>query len=263
MPIHCPIDAQCLDTEEFRSLDYGVMGQMFASHNEIGRLADEQVYRADIAMRLASQGLECVQEVPVNLSHKDYSKTLYLDLVVEQKAVYELKTVSGLNSQHEAQLKTYLYALDLERGKLVNLRQQSVESKYVHAPVPRSDRCGFKIEAENHRGDGKLHDLVVELVKDWGTSLSVSLYRQALVHLLGGEDSVTQMVPMERQGQQLPHQRFHLVESDSAFELTAITNPGNHYTSQLERLLQFSPLHRLHWINIDTHSLTFQTIARP
>jgi hypothetical protein len=42
MPIHFPLSIESLSTEEFGPFDYSVMGHMFASQNEIGRLADER-----------------------------------------------------------------------------------------------------------------------------------------------------------------------------------------------------------------------------
>ena len=76
------------------------------------------------------------EETPIELTHKTFAKTLNLDLVVSCRGVYELKTVSALNSKHVAQLLTYLYLLDLPRGKLVNFRSPTVESQFVNAPIP-------------------------------------------------------------------------------------------------------------------------------
>ena len=262
MPIHCPLKIERLSTEEFGSLDYSVMGHMFASQNEIGRLADERIYQADISQRLDSSGTASEIETPIELVHKTFIKELSLDLVVSQKGVYELKTVSALNSNHVAQLLTYLYLLDLPRGKLVNFRSPSVESKFVNAPIPREERCGFSVSDDGFRGDRNLLQLAVDLVRDWGTSLSVSLYHQAMVHLLGGEDAVEQMLPLARDGKALANQRFHLVNEDIAFELTAFAKLDNDYRGQLQRLLDLSPLAAIEWINVGPHCITFQTVER-
>jgi len=262
MPIHCPLHIERLSTEQFRSLDYAVMGQMFASQNEIGRLADERVYRSDVAQRLASVQMQSDEETPIELTHKTFAKTLYLDLVVSRRAIYELKTVSAVNSNHVAQLLTYLYLLDLPRGKLVNFRSPTVESQFVNAPIPREERCGFSVSEGGFRGARNLLQLVVELVRDWGTSLSISLYHQAVVHLLGGHESVECMLALTRDGRHLANQRFHLVDTQTAFEITALANPDNNYADQLQRLLNLSPLRCLHWINIGPHCITFDTIER-
>ena len=38
MPIHCPITIAALNADEFEKLDYRVMGNAYASQNELGRL---------------------------------------------------------------------------------------------------------------------------------------------------------------------------------------------------------------------------------
>lgn len=261
MPISCPLKIEGLSTGEFGALDYTVMGHMFATQNTIGRLADERVYQADVAQRLHSVGIPNVAETPIELVHKTFTKVLFLDLVVSLKAVYELKVVSALNSSHVAQLLTYLYLLDLPRGKLVNFRSPTVDSQFVNAPISREERCGFSVSANEFRGDRNLLTLVVDLVRDWGTALSVSLYRQALVHLLGGE-SVERMLPLNRSGKPLANQRFWLVDDENAFELTAFSNLENDYQGHLKCLLDLSPLRAIHWINVDPHCLTFRTVDK-
>lgn len=258
MPIHCPIRIESLSTEEFGLFDYSVMGHIFASQNEIGRLADERIYQSDVAQRLAAAGMATEIELPITLVHKTFVKELSLDLVVSQRAVYEFKTVSTLSSNHVAQLLTYLYVLDLPRGKLVNFRSSSVEAKFVNAPIPREERCGFSVSADRFRGDRSLQQLVVDLVRDWGTSLSVSLYNQAIVHLLGGQATVERMLPLSRGGKRLGNQRFHLVDDRVALELTAFTKLENDdYRGHLQRLLELSPLAAVEWINNGTHCVTF------
>ena len=262
MPIHCPIKIESLSTEEFGALDYAVMGQMFAAQNTIGRLADERVYQADVAQRLHSVGIRNDIETPVELVHKTFSKALYLDLVVSQKAVYELKVVSALNSSHVAQLLAYLYLLDLPRGKLVNFRSPTVESQFVNAPISREERCGFSVSTDEFLGDRNLLTLLVDLLRDWGTSLSVSLYHQALVHLLGGEETVERMLPLTRSGKTLARQRFALVDDENAFELTAFSRLENDHQLHLRCLLDLSPLRAIHWVNVGPHCLTFRTVER-
>jgi hypothetical protein len=91
MPIHCPIRIACLDAEEFEALDYRVMGHAYASQNELGRLCDESAYEADLKGRLMADGFRAVHtQLPVTVSHRDFSKIYYLDLIADD-ALYELK----------------------------------------------------------------------------------------------------------------------------------------------------------------------------
>ncbi len=68
------------------------------------------------------------------------------------------------------------------------------------------------------------------------------------------------MLPVNRNGILLGTQRFHLASPDTAFKVTAMNHDTSAYRSQLARLIQFSPLRAIHWINIARHEVTFTTI---
>ena len=157
---------------------------------------------------------------------------------------------------------SYLCLLDLEHGKLVNLRTTRVESRFVNATIPRSERIRFRVCRERYSGGTRLVDLVVGIVRDWGTCLSLSLYQEAVTHLLGGPESVVRLLPVTRNGITLGNQRFHLANDCEAFQFTAITKSDEDYEQQLRRLLLVSPLQAIHRINIDTHCLAFSTVRR-
>jgi GxxExxY protein len=105
-----------LTTEQFASLDYRVMSCAYVAQNQIGRLADEQIYEASLACQLDKLGLSCRRQVPIYVEHKTFHKTYLLDVVVDSSGVYELKTVSQLTGDHVSQLLNYLHLLDLPRG---------------------------------------------------------------------------------------------------------------------------------------------------
>jgi len=62
---------------------------------------------------------------------------------------------------------TYLYLLDLSRGKLINFRSAKVESKFVNTPVPRHARVNFDLRDSNYNGSQKFLNPVVELLRDF------------------------------------------------------------------------------------------------
>src|SRR5258708_294496 len=104
MPIHCPVSIKSLSVDEFEKVDYRVMGLAYASQNELGRLCDECVYHADLKARLLADGCESVlTEIPVTVTHQDFSKRYFFDLIVDN-ALYELKTNASFVSEHESQL---------------------------------------------------------------------------------------------------------------------------------------------------------------
>ena len=80
------------------------MEHIFASQNGIGRLADERIYKSDVAQRLAAAGINSEIETPIKLIHKTFVKKLWLDLVVSRRAVYELKTVSPRKEPRQSKI---------------------------------------------------------------------------------------------------------------------------------------------------------------
>jgi GxxExxY protein len=180
MPIICPITFPRLSTEEFGALDYEIMKHAFTSHKEQGRLADETIYQADLTDRLINAGYEVRREVPITVIFHSFVKTYYLDVVVNGTAVFELKTVSKLTAEHEAQVMNYMLLVDCSHSKLINFRPGSVESRFVNAPMTLNQRRAFMVDDRRWRGDADTKTWVVELLRDWGTALELPLYYQAL-----------------------------------------------------------------------------------
>lgn len=116
MPTDCPITFPKLSDDEMRTIDYAVMGHAFATHPGLGRLCDESVYQHELLQRLQTAGIEAAIEIPVTLSHRDFSIRRALDLVVQQRVIYELKTVSALSLAHKAQVLEYLFLTNATRG---------------------------------------------------------------------------------------------------------------------------------------------------
>ena len=260
MPISCPVSFPHLTTEEFGALDYEVMAHAFASHKTLGMLADESVYQGDFLERLESAGFSVRREVPVTVSFRTFFKTYFLDAVVADKAVYELKTVTQLASQHTAQLINYLLMLDCRRGKLVNFRPASVDAQFVNAPLTAGERRSFEVHDARWRGDAATLAWMVEMLRDWGTALELPLYHEAIVHVLGGEAEVVRQFPMHRDGVPIGSQRFYMMETDAAFRITAFPELLPGYETHVRRLLAHSPLRAVHWINIAYRHVTFTTI---
>lgn len=125
-------------------------------------------------------------EVPLGSFHK----THILDLAVQGAGVYELKTVDSFYNSHIAQLMTYLYLLDVPRGKLVNFRSGQVESRIVNAPLSRRDRPSSRTETDHFDVDHALGDLTVAMLRDLGTALSGAMYQDVITELLGEHSRV-------------------------------------------------------------------------
>jgi GxxExxY protein len=190
MPIHCPATIASLSADGFEQLDYRVMGQAYACQNELGRLCDECAYQADLKARLLADGFRSVlTEVPVTVTHRDFSRKYYLDLVADD-ALYELKTDSALNGEHDAQLLNYMFLLGVPRAKLLNFRAGKVQGKIIATSLTQETRRRFTTVTERWRdltpSCATLRHILCDLMQDWGAFLEAILYQDALVHFLGG-----------------------------------------------------------------------------
>lgn len=262
MPVTSSVPIVDLTTEEFGKLDYRVMSHAFASQNAIGRLADEIVYHRDLENRLKDAGFQVQREVAVTIHFDCFQKRFCLDLLVAGEAIYELKAVPALTDWHQAQLLNYLLMLDLAHGKLLNFKSPKVDSRFVNNSNSLSKRQAFAVSADSHCGCHAFRELVINLLRDWGTGLSIGLYQQALLQLLGGDDKVLRSIPMKRDRCDLGQQRFAMIDDESAFRITAFSDATNEYTRQLRKLLAHSVLKRVEWVNISIDRATFNTVSR-
>ncbi len=267
MPVTSPSPVRVIGQAEFAELDYQVMRCVFESQNELGRLCDEVVYQNDLTARLRTAGLGPIRtEVPVTVTYQDFAKTFFLDLVVRDAAIYELKTVLRLIAEHDAQLLNYLFLAGVHHGKLINFRPPQVESKFVNTGLTPDSRRRLEIITSRWREIGNeskaLRETLVGLLKDWGGFLEIPLYLDALVHFLGGENKVVQKLPFSRNGIPLGSQHFHLAAPEVAFRLTAMTGDSGAYEQQLQALLRHSPLHAIQWINMSHHRIEFVTLSK-
>ena len=260
MPIHCPISFPRLAEDEMRAIDYPVMGHAFATHQQLGRLCDESVYQRELLPRLQTAGLEGAIEIPITLTHRQFSIRVALDMVVQQKVIYELKTAVALSSAHEAQLLGYLFMTNSTRGKLINFRTQSVESRFVNAPLDDAERRRFTLDVSKYSGDDSLATLVRELIEDWGTGLDASLYRRAILSCLGSGAEPYQMLPMKSGEHSIGNQRFHLLNGETALGVTTYSDPNSANLHDFQKLIAASPLRCMHWVNITHHQVTLTTI---
>src|SRR5262249_33655701 len=149
----------------------------------------------DLVARVESAHLGMVRtEVPVVVSYRDFSKTYYLDLVIGDCAIYELKAVAELSPEHEAQLLNYLFLLEMGRGKLVNFRPAQVQTRFMNTTLTLESRRQMTVNPnrwiESDAASRHLRLTFLELLADWGGFLELPLYYSALTHFFGGEEKV-------------------------------------------------------------------------
>jgi len=106
-----------------------IIAAAYNVHKELGHGFLEKVYKNALAVELQESGLNCVLEVPLEVSyHGRIIGEYFADLIVEDKIVVEIKAVSKIKPIQEVQLVNYLKATGINFGLLINFRD-SVEIK--------------------------------------------------------------------------------------------------------------------------------------
>jgi GxxExxY protein len=267
MPITCQVHFEPLTKEAFHQLDYLVMKHVFDCHNELGRLCDEDIYQADVALRLNRAGLAPVRrEVPVLVTWKTFHKRYYLDLVVWDGALYELKTRPNLEGEHQAQTLNYMLLLGLREGKLVNFRPPSVQWRFVSTGLTPAMRMEFEFREDRFRevspACATMRTVLGEVLSDWGAYLELALYQEAVTWFLGGGPKLLKQVPLTRDGVLLGNQSLPMLAPDVAFRMTAVTEKPDCIEAHLRRFLAITPLRALQWINFNHAKIDLVTLLR-
>ncbi len=260
MPVFVNMDVVRMSQEEFGEIAFRVMREAFALHGELGRLLDEQVYQHALAARVG----DLQREVRIDVCFRDFRKQYFMDAVVAEGAVFELKAVDALALCHRNQLLNYLLLCGLEHGKLVNFRTERVQHEFVNTSLSLAERRKFQIDdAEWHPtygfGDSE-KDIIIELLRDWGTGLERPLYEEALIHLLGGKEELIREVDIVFGRNRIAHQTVALCAPQTAIRVTAFEDDDTGFARHLMRFLNAARLDTAQWINISRHQLTLKTL---
>jgi GxxExxY protein len=90
-------------------------------HRELGPGFLESVYEQALAVEFALSGIQFVRQKPIALFYKDHQIGEHrLDFLVEDQIVVELKAISALEDIHFAIGRSYLKAIQLQDGLLLN-----------------------------------------------------------------------------------------------------------------------------------------------
>jgi GxxExxY protein len=109
-------------TEPLHQQGYDFMAAAFEVYNEMGHGFTEDIYQESLEDELTQRSIPFVPQAELTIYYKQrpLRRKLRPDLMVFEDIVVELKAVSGLAPEHEAQLLNYLKAAKKPVGYLVN-----------------------------------------------------------------------------------------------------------------------------------------------
>jgi GxxExxY protein len=111
-------------------LTRSIIGAAFEVHNILGVGFLEKVYQNALAKELRLRGHQVETEMKIPVYYKsELVGDYYADILVDERVILELKALSNLTGQHEAQLLNYLKATGHKVGLLLNFGTTKVEVK--------------------------------------------------------------------------------------------------------------------------------------
>ncbi len=265
MPIEVDSEIRIFSRDEFHSLAHRVLGIVFQIHNEFGRLMDESVYKNAIMLRCAAAGIfPARREVEIKLTLEGYEKKYFMDLLFAFGLMVEAKTAESLTTAHFAQALNYLMLTGMPNGLLLNLRPERVAHQFVSTTLDLAERRRCTIHDADWRPINEpsrwLREMFVRLLADWGAFLQVALYRDAIMHFLGGPEVALRKIPILDGDQSLGFDEVCLLCDDTALAFTALTDGQPRMRDHLQRFLGHTRLACMQWINLNHHDIEFTTL---
>ena len=113
-----------------RKYTYRILKCLYEVHSQLGPGLLESIYEEAAAKELATNGFKVERQVPVPVFYKGekLQTDLRLDLIVDDKVILELKSVTEYKKLFEKQLYTYLVLKNCEMGYVVNFNEGSLQN---------------------------------------------------------------------------------------------------------------------------------------
>lgn len=110
---------------------YQIIGAAMEVHKELGCGFLEAIYSEAFEYELEEKEIpyEKEKKVDVYYKHIRLDKSYRVDFICFNEIIVELKAVSNLCSEHEAQLLNYLKATETRVGLLINFGSKSLQYK--------------------------------------------------------------------------------------------------------------------------------------
>lgn len=116
----------------YPELSYTLVGILFEVHKRLGGGFEEKYYQRAVEKLLVKQGLRYNKELKANISfNQEKIGNYFLDFLIEDKVIVELKTIPYFLPIHFRQIRSYLEVKCLELGILANFRGNKLTYKRI------------------------------------------------------------------------------------------------------------------------------------
>lgn len=113
-------------------LSYKLVGILFEVHKRLGGQFEEKYYQRAVEKLLQRDKIDYKKELMINIIFdEDKIGKYFLDFLIDNKIILELKSVPILLPIHFKQIRSYLKVKELELGILANFRGEKLIYKRI------------------------------------------------------------------------------------------------------------------------------------
>lgn len=116
----------------YPKLSYEIVGILFKVDNKIGYGHRESLYQSTISSLLEDNKIKFEEQVKSEIVIDDKKiKYYFIDFLIDNKIVLEIKSGERFNRENIAQVYDYLKAKDLQLGIIANFTKHGVKFKRI------------------------------------------------------------------------------------------------------------------------------------
>lgn len=123
-------------SKDFTDLTYRIIGVCMEVHRELGPGFPESFYQKALEFEFSVQRIGAVPQKDLLVEYKGTQIGLcYLDFLIEDRVILEIKALGQLEGAHRAQVIKYLTAAGLDVALLVNFGTTSLQHERILPPL--------------------------------------------------------------------------------------------------------------------------------
>lgn len=116
----------------YPELSFKIIGMIFKVYNNLGYGYQEKYYQKAIALDLNKENIKYEKELPVKLEYQGEKIGRYfIDFIIENKIVLELKIGSRVYQRDIKQTLTYLRTTGLKLGIIILISPSGIKHKRI------------------------------------------------------------------------------------------------------------------------------------
>jgi GxxExxY protein len=118
---------------------YKIIGAAMEVHRTLGMGFLESVYQEALEVEMTKRNIPFIPQHKIQIKYKDVLLNQYYitDLFCYDKIIVELKAVSAILPEHEAQIINYIHATGMKLGMLLNFGEESLYYKRFPNITPK------------------------------------------------------------------------------------------------------------------------------